>query len=555
MAIDGVATHPDAVYARAPGLLINQNVAPGVAAVMHNAWMTACKIYIAEQAGKLPTDLNEWKRIDTFTGTAQPATPANSARFAAECGTAGGVLQVGTGSNSYMKLTYVFLAKALKKEYRWVQERAYRPAEPNWYIMDRTNWEAPHNGGISYLGKTIDIDYYEAYMRGLAVLGGATIPGYGALPNYSGGGYWVYIYNYSGTKIFLGRLGVATYPEELGIWHLEERTVLDGRFDPGEAAFIKDWVNDDGSTGGASYAGRAPSFTEVSPSSCGQATYQQISRAAERERNRRRGKGNGRGSRGVGSGGGGPGDGTFPFTTSRTYGYGSASSECQASEIKLFADDSNDMFLDLLDGGDLVIAQGYTLEGEFHLASEFSVLFPGANYVIQEGSTFQSYSNDNLQGAFVYDLHLKKWGKWKWDYKVLVPLASANSGYNTGAFNYTDLGITAGLLRNDGLIYLFDQEPSEGFISYGKIGFYRLGMVHFLEAQLDFRKPFTGDVRIEASRDGRHITGTQFLEQSYTDVNCVKMYPNMRYRWYTITISGKYDLQYMEVRGNISSRR
>ena len=209
-------------------------------------------------------------------------------------------------------------------------------------------------------------------------------------------------------------------------------------------------------------------------------------------------------------------------------------------------------FLTQLEIDDLVI-DGYTIEGEYHPAVELSVEHPGSNYLLQTGSPLQGYNT--LKGAYVFDLHLKKWGKYKWDYSVLVPLGGANSGYTSGAFSYTDLGVTAGLLRSDGLIYLFDQDPSEGFIRYGKMGYYRLGMVHFLETMLDFRDFFIGTVRVDSSLDGRNLDSSQYLEETFNNVLGVRMYPNMRYRWYTITISGKYDLQYMEVRGNISARR
>jgi hypothetical protein len=200
-----------------------------------------------------------------------------------------------------------------------------------------------------------------------------------------------------------------------------------------------------------------------------------------------------------------------------------------------------------------VTIPGYELYGDYHPPIGLDITYPEANYTLQTGSPFQSY--DTLKGAFVFDMHLKKWGKYKWDYKALVPLQGINSGYSGTSFDYTDLGITAGLLRTDGLIYLFDHIPTEGFLRYGKMGYYRLGMVHFLETIMDFRDFADCTIRIDSSLDGRNLDSSVYLEESFTDVLGIRMYPNMRYRWYTITISGKYDLQYMEVRGNISARR
>ena len=55
--------------------------------------------------------------------------------------------------------------------------------------------------------------------------------------------------------------------------------------------------------------------------------------------------------------------------------------------------------------------------------------------------------------------------------------------------------------------------------------------------------------------DGRNIDTTLQQTFSFTNSNTVRVYPNMRVRWANLKITGKYDLQYMEVRGNISGRR
>lgn len=189
----------------------------------------------------------------------------------------------------------------------------------------------------------------------------------------------------------------------------------------------------------------------------------------------------------------------------------------------------------------------YIKEGAFHPAVMFDVTYPGSSFVMQVGSPMQGYTP--LEGAFVFDMHLKKWGKMKHTYSVAVDFNQLPGN------DYSNTGISAGLMHTDGRIRIMDDEPAEGFIRYGKIGFYRLGMTRLLETRIDLKDPASGKVRIDSSMDGRNLDALIFKEYVYNNAVTVRMYPDIQARWFTIKISGKYDLQYMEVRGNITGRR
>ena len=146
-------------------------------------------------------------------------------------------------------------------------------------------------------------------------------------------------------------------------------------------------------------------------------------------------------------------------------------------------------------------------------------------------------------------MHLKKWGKMKHTYSVAVDFNQLPGN------DYSNTGISAGLMHTDGRIRIMNDEPAEGFIRYGKIGFYRLGMTRLLETRIDLKDPASGKVRIDSSMDGRNLDALVFKEYVYSNAVTVRMYPDIQARWFTIKISGKYDLQYMEVRGNITGRR
>jgi hypothetical protein len=179
-------------------------------------------------------------------------------------------------------------------------------------------------------------------------------------------------------------------------------------------------------------------------------------------------------------------------------------------------------------------------------------IMPGAKYLLQQGTPFPLYPT--ICGAFVYDLQLKKWGKLSEPYKCLVPHHPIN-GLSSVAIPYTQEGIDGGLLQTDGVIRMFDSQQGGSYIRYGKIGLYRIGFTHILEIRVHFRKPFTGGILIEGSLDGLELDNRFSSVEYFEDTRVAIMYPNKRIRWATVTIFGKYDIQYLEVRANISGRR
>ncbi len=195
--------------------------------------------------------------------------------------------------------------------------------------------------------------------------------------------------------------------------------------------------------------------------------------------------------------------------------------------------------------------EGYVIEGDYHPAVEFSTTYPGATFLLQTGSVTQGYNL--LAGAFVFDLQLKKWGKYKHSYNCLVEYNPINLG-GSQLLTHTDLGMTAGIFQSNQL-KIFDDAPTEGYLKWGKIGSYRLGMVHFLETRLDFRRRATGTLTIDSSLDGVFVsTPVQFVE-SFSNVHTFRSYPNINYKWYTMKLEGQWDLQYMEVRTTHKARR
>lgn len=196
----------------------------------------------------------------------------------------------------------------------------------------------------------------------------------------------------------------------------------------------------------------------------------------------------------------------------------------------------------------------YTLEGSATATiDEHDWTTLTADFNVQIGQIPIGYKT--FEGAYCLDLHLKKWGKFKNTFQTLVELAPMNV-FDMQNFSYPDMGMTAGICTLDGKVYLFDHLPIDSQIRYGKIGYYRLGYCHFLETRVDFRTLFGGSITLSFSDDGRIIEGdwgiTQYMP--YETFYAI-LFPNIRARWMTLTISGIFDLCYMESRANISGRR
>ena len=209
------------------------------------------------------------------------------------------------------------------------------------------------------------------------------------------------------------------------------------------------------------------------------------------------------------------------------------------------------IFLGNLTQGDL--PGGYTEGGVYHPAVTMDFTTPGASFTVQTGSAEPGYIS--LKGAYVYDLLLKKWGKLKADYNLIAHFDSVNA-FSSPQFNYTDVGMTAGLfVSTSGLISILDDEPTDSFLRYGKIGYYRLGYTNIFELHVSFRHFGDCTFLIEASTDGASLDPSLSHTETFTNVMQALLHPDISARWFTVKVSGNYDLTGMEFRGKIASRR
>lgn len=185
-------------------------------------------------------------------------------------------------------------------------------------------------------------------------------------------------------------------------------------------------------------------------------------------------------------------------------------------------------------------------------ASSLTVTLPGTSFNLITGTPAPLFPT--YKGSLVLDIQLKKWGKFKGDHKLLLDYNPQNANVNNSV-PYSDFGIRAGTLKTTGKISLFDTVPTESWLRYGKIGYYRLGMTQIHEVRADFRNISTGILEIETSLDGRNLELGLSNWDVFTQMDQIVSFVDLIGRWHTVKISGQWDLQYLEVRGTIAGRR
>jgi hypothetical protein len=194
---------------------------------------------------------------------------------------------------------------------------------------------------------------------------------------------------------------------------------------------------------------------------------------------------------------------------------------------------------------------GTGIFGGSTLPTYLDVTYPGATFLLQNGSPPPIYPT--FTGALVFDTALKKWGKYKGDHKCIMSMTPINIQENS--LQYTNFGMETSVLNAAGNLYLFDSKPTDSWIRYGKIGFSRLGFTQVHEVVAHFRQSSTGNIIVDSSLDGRSLEIPLRTTWGFTGMGNVTAYVENNGRWHTIIVSGIFDLNYLELRGNITARR
>ena len=151
-------------------------------------------------------------------------------------------------------------------------------------------------------------------------------------------------------------------------------------------------------------------------------------------------------------------------------------------------------------------------------------------------------------------MHLKKWGKLKLDYKLLLDYSTVND--QKGAIiDYSTFGMAGGVLAEDGHIYKFDQYPVSSRITYGKVGYHRLGFTDYEGSIVHFKELCIGTLEVTGSLDGQNLAPAIYNVTPYDKVNTLMSNASLSARWYNLTFSGHFDITHLEFRGTKTARR
>ena len=186
------------------------------------------------------------------------------------------------------------------------------------------------------------------------------------------------------------------------------------------------------------------------------------------------------------------------------------------------------------------------------LPNSLTVTYPGSTFLLQNATTAPIYPD--FAGALVYDLPLQKWGKAKCTYRCLMDYSPINSNVEQ-VIDYTNFGLTAGLLAADGFLRLFSANCTDSFIRYGKLAFSRIGYTYPEELVVNFRMPFTGEIQTDVSMDGRSIHAALQETTAFSGVGTAKVYPSYSGQWHTFAVSGNFDIRSISYTGRVSGIR
>lgn len=175
-----------------------------------------------------------------------------------------------------------------------------------------------------------------------------------------------------------------------------------------------------------------------------------------------------------------------------------------------------------------------------------TVTYPSATFLLRDGTAAPLYPV--VKGAYVYDTHLKKWGKLVLPYQHLLDYSPINTN-SQSAITPETFGILAGVCSTSGYIYMFDAFPKDSWITYGKIGYYRNGFTSLEELRVDFNTLSSGYVKVEGSLNGKTYNIAIDKKEYFEDTRQAFVYGVRNARWHNITIGGHYDISYIEYKG------
>lgn len=182
------------------------------------------------------------------------------------------------------------------------------------------------------------------------------------------------------------------------------------------------------------------------------------------------------------------------------------------------------------------------------------ITIPETIFLTQTGAPGPLYPT--YTRALIFDRLLDRWGTADLDFRLFLDFSPINEvTYDpiletaVTRFTYDNFLSRLGALLPNGMLTQFDDQPSDSWIVYGKIGWRRSKMTMMQEVFLEFAENPNANVILESSLDRRTLAPYNMRSEVITRAGHT-MYITVTGRWFNIVVRGRYHLTGLEFLGS-----
>jgi len=183
------------------------------------------------------------------------------------------------------------------------------------------------------------------------------------------------------------------------------------------------------------------------------------------------------------------------------------------------------------------------------------VTLPETVFLTQTGAPGPLYPTYNR--AIIFDRLLERWGTADLDFRLFLDFSPINEvTYDpileeaVTRFTFDNFLSRLGALLPNGMHTLFDDQPEESWIVYGKIGWRRSRMTMMQEIFAEFAENPNANIILESSLDRRTIDPYNLRSEQVVRAGHT-MYTTVTARWFNIIVRGpRYHLTSLEFMGS-----
>lgn len=181
-----------------------------------------------------------------------------------------------------------------------------------------------------------------------------------------------------------------------------------------------------------------------------------------------------------------------------------------------------------------------------------SLPFDPAYALYKKGSLAPYYPK--YKGAVIYDTLLQKFGRYDAEHYVVYPLMPVNRADEAVA-PVKDTGMFAGCVDSAKYATIFKPNTRQAFATWGKLGYYRLGMTRLSELRAYFAEPAYGQLIVEGSLNGSTIEPSLSVAVDLAgQYNAILPFTSVA-KWFNIRIEGQFNLTTLQINAEGRSRR